>query len=196
MGAFKPLLPWGSTSVVASCIEYLREGGATEIIVVGGYRADDVRAAISSKEVEFALNDLHGSEMSVSIMRGTELASENTDAFLIALCDQPAVPSSVVRALIEFRQCTGIPVLKPEYGGRGGHPILIGAELRTQLATLDAQTGLRGLLNGLIDKTARLPVESPFVVRDMDTWQDYLSLHREVFGFYPSISRPESEGGP
>jgi molybdenum cofactor cytidylyltransferase len=196
MGVLKPLLPWGNIAVVTSCIEYLRQGGASEIVVVGGHRAEEIRAAVSTTGVKFALNDLPNSEMSVSIARGVELASEETDAFLIALCDQPAIPFSVVKDLIEYRERTGALVIKPEYQRRGGHPILIGSEFRTQLVTFDPGTSLRGFLGGMTDQTTRLRVDSPFVVRDMDTWQDYVSLHREVFGFSPLISRPESESGP
>jgi CTP:molybdopterin cytidylyltransferase MocA len=196
MGAFKPLLPWGNSTVVTSCINYLRQGGASEIIVVGGNRADDVKAQIAGSDVKFALNDLPNSEMSVSIARGVELASEETDAFLIALCDQPAIPFSVVKDLIEYRGRTGVLVIKPDYQGRGGHPILIGSEFRKKLVALDAGTSLRSFLGGMTNQTTRLRVDSPFVVRDMDTWQDYVSLHREVFGFRPLISRPESESGP
>jgi molybdenum cofactor cytidylyltransferase len=168
----------------------------SEIIVVGGNRADDVRAQIAGSGVKFALNELPNSEMSVSIARGVELASDDTDAFLIALCDQPAIPFSVVKDLIEYRERTGVLVIKPDYQGRGGHPILIGSEFRRKLVALDAGTSLRSFLGGMTNQTSRLRVDSPFVVRDMDTWQDYVSLHREVFGFSPLIPRPESGSGP
>jgi hypothetical protein len=28
-------------------------------------------------------------------------------------------------------------------------------------------------------------VESPYIARDMDTWDDYRALHREIFGSDP-----------
>jgi hypothetical protein len=31
----------------------------------------------------------------------------------------------------------------------------------------------------------RVPVESPYVARDMDTWEDYRRLHKDVFGVSP-----------
>jgi hypothetical protein len=35
----------------------------------------------------------------------------------------------------------------------------------------------------------RVPVDSPFVARDMDTWDDYHALYKEVFG-EPPPERP------
>ena len=44
MGAFKPLLPFGESTVIESCLESLRSTGIEDIIVVVGHRADDVRS--------------------------------------------------------------------------------------------------------------------------------------------------------
>jgi hypothetical protein len=30
-----------------------------------------------------------------------------------------------------------------------------------------------------------LPVKCPYIARDMDTWEDYLALHQEIFGRGP-----------
>jgi hypothetical protein len=35
------------------------------------------------------------------------------------------------------------------------------------------------------EQVLRLPVSSPLVARDMDTWEDYLELHLAVFGRKP-----------
>ena len=45
--------------------------------------------------------------------------------------------------------------------------------------------GLRALFDAHRDQVRRLPVDSPFVARDMDTWEDYLQLHRDAFGQPP-----------
>ena len=44
MGAFKPLLPFGDSTVIESCIDNLRETPVDEIIVVAGHRADELQA--------------------------------------------------------------------------------------------------------------------------------------------------------
>jgi molybdenum cofactor cytidylyltransferase len=190
MGAFKPLLPFGGRTVAEACVESLREGGAGEVVVVVGHRAEELRERLGRYEfVRFASNEEAGSEMGASIARGVERVSEKAGAILVALVDQPAVPASVVRELIEARGREGARVVVPVWEGRGGHPVLVGAELRGELTRLDAGEGLRGLLRARGPEVLRLPVGSPYVRRDMDTWEDYVALHREVFGVGPEDAR-------
>src|ERR687894_245346 len=83
MGAFKPLLPFGNKTVVECCIDYLREGGTRNIVVVLGHRADEIRGLI--RNVTIAINPDPNSEMGASIAAGIQALPETTKAVLIAL---------------------------------------------------------------------------------------------------------------
>ena len=74
MGAFKPLLPFGNKTVIECCIDYLREGGIDEIVVVVGHRADEIRQKIP--DVAFAINPDPDSEMGASIAVGATALPE------------------------------------------------------------------------------------------------------------------------
>ena len=67
MGAFKPLLPFGETTVVQSCLNYLKAGGVDDIVVVAGHRSNDLRNELRDKEILFAVNDDPTTEMGTSI---------------------------------------------------------------------------------------------------------------------------------
>jgi molybdenum cofactor cytidylyltransferase len=186
MGAFKALLPFGGRSVVEACVANLREAGASEVVVVVGYRGEEVRAALAGVTgVRFAVNDDAGSEMGVSIARGVEAVSVDTKALLVALVDQPAVPPGAIESLIEAHARTGARLILPEWRGRGGHPVLIDLSLREELLSVVRECGLRALFDARRAEVLRLPADSPFVARDMDTWDDYVALHTEVFGVPP-----------
>jgi molybdenum cofactor cytidylyltransferase len=189
MGAFKPLLPFGECSVVEACIKNLQAGGIEEIVVVVGHRADETRERLAHARVRFAVNPEEESEMSVSIARGVEQVRSSAEAVFIALVDQPAVPPEVIRLLIAERKRTGARLVMPEYEGRGGHPVLIDFGFREELLNLDSQRGLRGLFESHRTEVLRVPVASPYVVRDLDTWDDYGALYREVFGTEPPEER-------
>lgn len=182
MGAFKPLLPFGSQTVVEACINNLSDGGVESIVVVIGHRAAEMRARLAHLSVRFAVNEEEESEMGVSIARGVESVSTAAGALLFALCDQPAIPPSVISLLIEEWRRTGASLLVPEFEGRGGHPVLIDMRFREELLRLDPERGLRSLFDAQRESVRRVRVASPFVARDMDTWQDYVRLHREIFG--------------
>ncbi|MEO8435263.1 MAG: nucleotidyltransferase family protein [Pyrinomonadaceae bacterium] len=188
MGAFKPLLPFGATTVIDHCITTLRQAGIDSIVVVLGHRADDVRRQLQDTEVLFALNPDPESEMGASIASGIHQLAETAKATLIALVDHPAVPADVIRLLIDEWKSKGTRLVIPEFAGRGGHPVLVDLGFREELLRLAAAGGLRALFEQHRDEVCRLPVSSPFVARDMDTWEDYRQLHLETFGNPPERS--------
>jgi molybdenum cofactor cytidylyltransferase len=190
MGAFKPLLPFGAGTVAESCIGSLLAAGIGEIVVVLGHRADELRVRLSRLPVRVALNDAAGGEMGVSIARGVEQVSRGASAVLITPVDYPAVPPEVVKRLIEAHRRGGARLVVPEWLGRGGHPVLVSLDFREELSRLDERRGLRGLFDAHRGEVRRLPVSSPFVARDVDTWEDYRALHEEVFGAPPPLERP------
>jgi molybdenum cofactor cytidylyltransferase len=190
MGAFKPLLPFGGATVAEVCVAALRAAGAGEVVVVVGHRGEEVRAALAHvPRLRFALNAEADSEMGVSVARGVEAVPEGAEAVLVALVDQPAVPPSEIKNLIEARRRTGARLVLPEWRGRGGHPVLVDLSLRAELLRLAPGGGLRALFDAHRSEVLRLPAGSPYVTRDMDTREDYAALHAEVFGFPPGESR-------
>jgi CTP:molybdopterin cytidylyltransferase MocA len=189
MGAFKPLLPFGGVTVVEACVGSLRAAGAFEVVVVVGHRGEEVRAALADAPgVRFAVNDAAESEMGVSVARGVEALSREAEATLIALVDHPAVPAEETRKLIEARRRTGARLVVPEWEGRGGHPVLVDLAYREELLTLVPEKGLRALFDARRAEVLRLPAGSPYVTRDVDTRDEYLALHTEVFGVPPEES--------
>ena len=182
MGAFKPLLPFGNKTVIESCINYLRLGGAETIVAVLGHRANEIRDVI--KNVTIAINPDPNSEMGASIAIGVREVNDAAKCVLIALVDHPAVPANVVMDLIAEWQ-NGAKIVIPIWQDRGGHPILVDLSFRAALLDLDQTGGLRELIKTHQSAVKRLPVESAFVARDMDTWDDYLALYEEAFGHPP-----------
>jgi CTP:molybdopterin cytidylyltransferase MocA len=185
MGAFKPLLPFGGCTVIECGINNLRAAAVDEIVVVVGHRAEEVRQQLKGVDVRFAVNPDPDSEMSASIALGVAQVTSNARALLLALVDHPAVPPEVIRILIEEWK-RGATLVQPEHAGRGGHPVLIDMAYRGELLALDPAQGLRALFAAHREKVRRISVASPYVARDMDTWEDYLRLHRDVFGNTPA----------
>lgn len=191
MGAFKPLLPFGAGSVIETCINNLVAAGCAEIVVVVGHRAEEVRARLSHLPVRFALNDAAGSEMGVSIARGVEALAQGNGAagaVLVALADHPAVGAQEIEEVIAAHRRTLARLVVPEWQGRGGHPVLVSRSLRASLLNLDSTGGLRALFEAHAGEVLRVPVASPYIARDMDTWEDYRALHEEVFGVPPTVT--------
>jgi molybdenum cofactor cytidylyltransferase len=184
MGAFKPLLPFGNSTVIECCIDSLRIAGIESIVVVVGHRGQEIRARLRDRKLTFAVNPDPDREMSSSIACGVEVLNENAKALLITPVDHPAVPPEVVTLLLKEWH-DGAMLVQPEHGGRGGHPVLIDLAYRPELLALDPHEGLRALFSGHRKEVRRVIVDSPYVARDMDTWEDYRQLHEDVFGGAP-----------
>ena len=179
MGAFKPLLPFGNKTVIECCIDSLREAGVETIVVVLGHRADDLRRKLTG--VRFAVNPDPDSEMGASITAGVRKLPDDAKATLVALADYPAVPASIVTTIIE-EWTQGARIVIPTWQGRGGHPVLVDLSFRSELANLTESGGLRAFFESHPEAVKRVAVDSPFIARDMDTWDDYRALHLEAIG--------------
>ncbi|HKY26410.1 MAG TPA: nucleotidyltransferase family protein [Pyrinomonadaceae bacterium] len=186
MGAFKPLLPFGQTTVIRSCIQNLQAAGVEDIVVVLGHRAGDVTESLKDLDLRFALNPDPESEMSDSIRYGVRELPTEAKAILIALTDHPAVPPDAIRTIVqEWR--SGQQLVIPEFQSRGGHPVLVDLRFRDELMKLDSNRGLKSLFDAHKAQVRRLPANSPYIARDMDTWDDYRALHEEIFGTQPNM---------
>jgi molybdenum cofactor cytidylyltransferase len=186
MGAFKPLLPFGPKSVIETCIENIRGGGVKTIVVVLGLglQAERLKHHLQNSRVTLASNSDPGSEMSTSIACGVRALPGVARAVIINPADHAAVPSEVVAQLIaEWEK--GALLIKPTWEDRGGHPVLIDLSFRDELLTLDPERGLKALFVAHQDQLRRVPVNSNYIARDLDTWDDYCALHQEVFGVPP-----------
>jgi CTP:molybdopterin cytidylyltransferase MocA len=185
MGAFKPLLPFGDKTVIDHCIDNLREAGIDSIVVVLGHRRGRLTRHLQNANVGFAVNPDPTSEMTASIALGIRHLPQTAKAVIIMPADHPAIPASVVAILIsEWRK--GARLVMPTWNKRGGHPVLIDLRLRADLLRLDPRRGLKALFDGCQDQVKRVSVDSPYIARDMDTWDDYCALHQEIFGVSPS----------
>jgi CTP:molybdopterin cytidylyltransferase MocA len=186
MGQFKPLLPFGPTTVIEACIAYLRAGGIETVIVVVGQdsRAEELKHHLKDSQVLFAVNPDPASEMSASIACGLRELPESAKAVLLTPADHPAVPAEVVRILVgEWKN--GARLVMPTNKGRGGHPVLIDLRFHDQLLDLDSSRGLKGFFDAHQGHVSRVAVDSNYIARDMDTWDDYVALHQDVFGVSP-----------
>jgi len=181
MGAFKPLLPFGNATVIETCLDHLTGAGVDQIVVVLGHRAEDIRKVIESDQFQFVVNPNPDASMSSSIALGVSAIPEAAQAVLITPVDYPAVPPWIIQSLMESWR-GGAKLIQPEFQGNGGHPVLIDLTFRHELMNLAEESGLRGFFANHRQEILRLPVNSPFVAQDMDTWDDYVTLHQAVFG--------------
>ena len=163
----KPVVRWSVEAVLPH---------VGDLIVVTGHDEDGVRAALQGLPVRLARNPHPQAGQGSSIAVGVAALAPGTAAVLIALGDQPRLPDGVIAALLRARAATGRAVAAPIYRGVQGTPVLFGAEVFGELATLAGDAGARAVVRARPERVAPVAVDAP-MPPDVDTPEDYANLH-------------------
>ena len=140
--------PFGPTTVIEACIEYLRAGGIETVIVVVGQdsRAEELKQHLKDSQVFFAINPDPASEMSASIACGLREVPDSAKAILIT---RPTIPPCPLKWFGPWSMSgrMGARLVMPTNQGRGGHPVLVDLRFHDQLLDLDTSRGLKGFFD-------------------------------------------------
>ncbi|MET2717905.1 NTP transferase domain-containing protein [Streptomyces harbinensis] len=126
-GGGKALLRVGGRTLVERGVRALRDGGCGRVVVVLGARAAEVRRLGVLGGAVAVDNPAWESGMGSSLRTGIEaVAAAGGGAALVLLVDQPGVgAAAVARVRGAYRSPDALAAAG--YGGRRGHPVLIGA---------------------------------------------------------------------
>lgn len=187
-GDFKPLLKWGTRTVIGACIDNLKRSRVDEIIVVLGFRESEIRARLAGAGVQFAINREFSKGMLSSLKTGLPLVSPRCEGVLIGLVDQPMVGPDVINPLVISFGDYDKRISIPTYEGKHGHPIIISRDFEEEIMKLDDADpeGLKALINAHRHEIQEVPVESSSVLEDIDSPEDYARLVAQVPSLYDS----------
>jgi len=194
MGRFKLTLPWGDRTVIGQVVATLEAAGVEEIVAVTGHRTDEVIAALAGTTARVIFNpDYASGEMLRSIQAGLRAAEDRQGlkppaqasesrlkpaadppmpAALLCLGDQPQMTAATVRAVIAAGAEDGWGrIVVPSYRMRAGHPILLPRWVWP--AILSCTGTLRDVMAAHRAQTRFLAVDTPTVLADLDTPEDY-----------------------
>jgi CTP:molybdopterin cytidylyltransferase MocA len=128
----------------------------------------------------YVLNEDYAAGQATSLRAGLRSAHPESAAAVILLGDQPGVREGAVRAVVQaWLEGVG-PVVQASYGGRGGHPTLVGRSIWPALASATGDEGARGLL-GEHPEWRRLVEVGGDPPEDIDTQEDYERLRASFF---------------
>lgn len=182
MGSLKPLLPWGDELLLAYEVNQLRAAGADEVIVVLGYRADDIHRKIGKLNCRVMLNPVFYQGRAGSIRIGAKAVNRDASAILIQNVDQPRT-ADFLRQLIAAHK-DGSAATLPTCDGRHGHPVMVAGRLRAEMmAASEESHGLDGVLKAHAGEIAETPFDDSCFV-DLNTPEEYEAARRR-FGLVP-----------
>lgn len=174
MGQPKMLLPWGEETIIRHVCKEIVVSGAHHVVVVTGAEREAVERAVAGLPVETVFNpDYTEGEMLSSLQVGLRTLKGIADACLIVLGDQPQseheVTAGVIRAYFEGRG----GIIAPSYQMQRGHPVLVDNKFWPELLALPSDGAPRDVVRAHEDAIYHLIVDTPSVLRDVDTPEDY-----------------------
>jgi CTP:molybdopterin cytidylyltransferase MocA len=170
MGTPKALARVGTRTFIAGTLEAL-QSTALRIVVVAPPHAEAIRRELRGDSLLTVENPAPERGMLSSLQVGLAAAPPGTRAAVVSLIDHPRVRPETVAALIGAWQSRSAAVVRPRFGGRGGHPFVIDRALFEPLLAAPPSSHL-GKLLGRSAPRCDLEVADPTVLDDFDTLSD------------------------
>jgi len=163
----------GGKPMVRRVAETAVAAGLDPVIVVTGFEAEKIAAALAGLDVKFIHNDDFAAGMGGSIGRGVGALPADAVAAVILLGDMPEVRPSTVEALVRaFDAAVGSDICVPMAAGRRGNPVLFGRAHFAALRTIKGDHGGKSIVAANPSRVGEVEVADAGVLADYDTLPD------------------------
>jgi molybdenum cofactor cytidylyltransferase len=186
MGSFKPLLKFGEYTAVETIIKSHLNAGIEDIIVVVGYRGNEVREALKNYKVQCVQNENYAEGMFSSVVRGVRAIEGEVGAFFVQPVDIPLVKENTIKSLKSQYIQSNKGIIYPTFYERKGHPPLIDCKYKQVILDSDGDGGLKKILDKYKDDAEFFPTFDEAVLKDMDTPEAYEDLLAYYFSAAPN----------
>jgi molybdenum cofactor cytidylyltransferase len=177
-GAFKPLAPLGSSTLIGESVARFHMAGVLDVRVVVGHRFLELIPVVERLGARWVVNPDPDRGMFSSVLAGVESFEPEVRAFFLLPVDIPLVKPRTIRTLLDAYCDENPRVIYPRFNGERGHPPLIPAScLRGELPP-DFPGGLRAFLSRHDEAAEDVDVVDESILLDCDTVSDYRMIVR------------------
>lgn len=152
---------------------------ACQVMVVTGFEAERVEAALVGRPVSFTHNPDFTQGMASSLRRGLRALPADVDGVIVLLADMPGISAADIDRLLDSVDLAHPEILVPEHGDRRGNPIVWPRRYFAEMAALSGDTGARGLLEQYAGNVRSVAVDSAAIFADVDTPEALAALTRK-----------------
>lgn len=174
IGKPKPLLPWKGEPFIRHVVRTAIGAGLSPIVLVTGADGDLVRETVKDFPLTVVDNLEWVSGQASSVKLGVNSLPGEVGGAVFLLVDQPQIPITLVRALIQRHAENLSPIVAPLIDKQRGNPVLFDRITFPDLLKLEGDIGGRGLFSGYsIDWVEWHGTEA---LLDVDTDEDFRRL--------------------
>lgn len=175
MGDYKPLMEVDGESMIRHVVNMMKKAGASVIVVVTGYRREDLEQHLADVGVEFVFNKEFASTQQLeSLKLGLSALQSRCERIMISPADVPLVHEKTVSELLALQG----DFIRPMYQGEPGHPVILGHDWVSYVLQYEGPGGLKGAMESSGCKLINFDVTDMGVILDNDTKKDFERLIR------------------
>lgn len=190
MGDFKPLMKLGVSTVIEQTLNTFGTISATHTVIITGHRSGEIENHFGGRGIVFIKNTHYDTtDMLCSVKLGLSYLNGKCDKVFIMPADIPLATPYCVEEMLAAMQAGGFAILKPTYKGKGGHPILIGAECFEHILAYEREGGLKGAMSSAKQDVCTLPLPEPGILMDADTPENFV----QVKAYYEARGLPSAD---
>ena len=175
MKAPKLLLPFRGKSMIESVIENVTSSKVDKTLVVLGSVSELILEIITGLKVNHCYNYNYKEGMLSSVKCGFRNLPSDLQGVLVFQGDQPLIPPETTNKVIDEWRKSGKGIVIPVTSGKRGHPLLIDRKYRDEIEKLRDDEGLRSLAAIFNEDVLEVEVNTPGILRDIDTPEDYIN---------------------
>ena len=170
MKQFKQLMKVGDMSFAERVVQSFRQAGVRDIVMVMGYRAEELESQLRGLGVIFLQNDDYAAtQMFDSVKIGLRYVQDRYDRVFFCPVDVPLFRAETIELELSRTEALVLPVCH----NRLGHPILFDASLIPHILSYEGERGLKGALDSLTGQTTcYLPIDDEGAIMDADNPDD------------------------
>jgi molybdenum cofactor cytidylyltransferase len=174
LGTPKQLLTYGGQSLLFRATQTALASVCKPVVIVLGAYAEALKQEVKDLPVEVVENSNWTEGMSSSVRTGITALnsfSDQIDAAVLMLCDQPFVSVDVINNLVEIYRVTNKLIIASEYGEALGVPALFSRSLFEELVILKGDVGAKRVIIKHSSEVYKVAFSRGAI--DIDTPQDY-----------------------
>lgn len=142
----KPLARLGQRPLIGHAVAAATMSGLRPVVVVVGYRAEEVAAAAGSLAHVIVNPDWEeGLSTSLRAALGALSGERGVSAAAVSLADQPRIGAEAYRRVAAAARA-GADLAVATYGGKRAHPVMVGRRHWAEAMRLEGDEGARSLL--------------------------------------------------
>lgn len=177
MKAFKPMLEFGSSTIIRTVISSLQSAGINEIVVITGHNAGMLEDHILSAGVTCLFNNEYKTtDMFYSAKIGLDYIKNKCDRVFFLPGDVPLFSKKSLIFMQKYMSDSGCKIILPLHDGIPGHPILIDHCAIPSLLSYNGSSGLKGAIDSFDGFKETIRLDDIGMTLDADYPEDYEKL--------------------